>query len=169
MNFDIILFVIFGALGIASAIGTIASKNPIGSAVALIFHFFMLAGLYLTLKAQFLAAMQIIVYAGAIMALVLFVIMLLNVGKEKGKQETFNWRKITAGAVAFALAIQLGASFLVTSSSFTKLSDKALSNGTVETIGQELFTKYLFPFEAVSLLLLSAVVGAVLLAKKKVE
>src|SRR5438128_643947 len=83
MSAELILFLILGILGIASAVGVIVNKSPITAAISLVVHFVTLAGLYLTLSAQFMAAIQVLVYAGAIMVLVVFVIMLLNLGSEE--------------------------------------------------------------------------------------
>ena len=83
VNLTFILFSILAVLAIASAVVTISTKHPVRAALALVFHFFMLAGIYLTLQAQFVAVMQILVYAGAIMVLVVFVIMLLNLGNDE--------------------------------------------------------------------------------------
>lgn len=166
---DIILFSIFGVIGVASAIAVITLKNPIASAMSLILHFFALAGIYLTLKAQFIAAMQIIIYAGAIMALALFVIMLLNLNKEISIKENYNWRKMAALALGATIFVQFAFAFLLSPSNMFVISPQAIINGTAESIGISLFSNYLFPFEAISLTLLTAVVGAVLIAKKRIE
>ena len=168
MSLGFILFIILGILGISSGIVTITSRNPVISALALIFHFFMLAGLYLNLNAQFLAVLQVLVYAGAIMVLVIFVIMLLNLGSEEKLKEKFSIRKLIAVLFGVVLLIQFGIIFL--STTFRgNVAIKSSNIGTVEKIGQELFTNYLFPFEAISLLLLVAIVGSVILAKRDVE
>lgn len=87
MNIQIIAFFVLGLLAVATGILLVTRRNPVSAAVSLIMHFFALAGLYLTLQAQFIAAVQILVYAGAIMVLVVFVIMLLNLGKEDALKE----------------------------------------------------------------------------------
>ncbi len=168
MSLQVALFFLFGIGAIASAIGTITRRNPVAAAVNLIVHFFMLAGLYLTLQAQFLAILQILVYAGAIMVLVVFVIMLLNLGNEEALREQFTLRKVLGAALAAIFMLQLGVLFNASPSGLP-LSPKAASLGGAESIGQALFTTYLFPFEAISLLLLAALVGAIILAKRKVE
>jgi NADH-quinone oxidoreductase subunit J len=169
MSLTYIFFIILGILSIASAILTIAHKHPVVSAMALVFHFFMLAGLYLTLQAQFIAVLQVLVYAGAIMVLVVFVIMLLNLGDEEKHIVKINYKKVIAVFVSFGLAIQLLTAFFTHSSGNLALSDNAIKIGTAQSIGNVLFTKYLFPFEAISLLLLVAIVGSVLLAKRKID
>jgi len=162
--------IILSILAIASAIVTITHKEPLKSAMALVFHFFMLAGIYLTLSAQFLAVMQIIVYAGAIMVLVLFVIMLLNVGDEdeaqKRKKKTKQYFAIT---VASGLLIIITSFIIFENTSQNSIANFPTSIGTVEAIGEELYTNFLFPLEIVGILLLSAIISAVMLAKKKLN
>ena len=167
MSLEFIIFFVLGALAIASGIIVISHKNPVVSAIALVFHFFMLAGLYLNLNAEFLAVLQILVYAGAIMVLVIFVIMLLNLGDEEKLKEKLNVRRIIAVIFAFILVIQFGIIYL--SSVAATGGEKFVSAGSPEVIGHDLFTNYLFPFEAVSLLLLAAIIGSVILAKRKVD
>lgn len=169
MSLNFLFFAVLAVLAVASAIATIGSKNPVASALALVFHFFMLAGLYLTLNAQFLAVIQILVYAGAIMVLVVFVIMLLNLRKEEDLKEKLNFRKWVGLALVGAFAVQLAAVLLVNYSGSQILPASSMTNGTAQAIGKELFTNYLFPFEAISLLLLAAIIGSVVLAKRKVE
>jgi NADH-quinone oxidoreductase subunit J len=169
MSISVVLFFITGALAIASGIYTIAAKNPVASAISLIFHFFMLSGLYLTLQAQFLAVIQILVYAGAIMVLVIFVIMLLNLGDEERLREKFGFQRLLAVMFSLILVLQFSIVFLSNPSSRTEMPGQTLAAGTVESIGNQLFTAYLMPFEAVGMLLLAAIIGAVVLAKRKVE
>ena len=166
MSLEFILFIVLGVLGIASGLVTITSKNPVVSAMALVFHFFMLAGLYLNMHAQFLAVLQVLVYAGAIMVLVIFVIMLLNLGDEEKLKEKLSIKTFIAVLFGLVLLIQFVVLFLTTSGN----SGLKQSNiRSVEMIGNELFTNYLFPFEAISLLLLAAIIGSVILAKRKVD
>ncbi len=169
MSLQVWLFLILGIGAIATAIGTITRRNPVAAAMNLVAHFFMLSGLYLTLQAQFVAVVQILVYAGAIMVLVVFVIMLLNVGTEEHMHEKFSLTKILGVGLSSAFVLMMVWAFMDKPSSFTAISPKALSLGTTENIGNVLFGQYLFPFEVISLLLLAALVGAVILAKRKVE
>jgi NADH-quinone oxidoreductase subunit J len=169
MSLEVALFILFGIGAIASAIGTVTRRNPVAAAVNLIAHFFMLAGLYLTLQAQFLAVLQILVYAGAIMVLVVFVIMLLNLGNEEALREQFTLRKVLGVVIAALFLLQVSVLMNSAPSEHVHLSPNAAMLGTAESIGQALFTTYLFPFEAISLLLLAALVGAIILAKRKVE
>jgi NADH-quinone oxidoreductase subunit J len=167
MEINVLLFFVFAVGAIAFAVGMITRKAPVPAATFLIAHFFCLAGLYLTLHAQLLALLQILVYAGAIMVLVVFVIMLLNLGKDDS--ENVNARGVLATTFAGVLAIQLIAALIGRPSGYTKQSNFAEIIGTVQAVGMNMFTDYIFPFEAVSLLLLAAIVGAVLIAKRKLD
>lgn len=170
MNLQVILFSVFAIGAVASAIVTITRRNPVSSAMSLVAHFFMLAGLYLTLEAQFVAAVQVLVYAGAIMVLVVFVILLLNLGKEQQLAERGSIVRLAFGSITagmFALLIILA--LIAKPTGLTQLAKNAITIGSTESIGQSLFTQYLFPFEAVSLLLLAALIGAVILAKRSLK
>ncbi len=167
MSLTFLIFGISAVLAIASGIVTISTKNPITSAISLVFHFFMLVGLYLTLQAQFVAAIQVLVYAGAIMVLVVFVIMLLNVGDEQKLKDKMSFKSILAICFAIIMGVQFFIIFNVVKTTNIKLADHASEMGSVQMIGKELFTNYIFPFEAISLLLLTAIVGAVVISKRK--
>ncbi len=165
-----LLFAVFAIGAVTSALLTITRRNPVASAMSLVAHFFMLSGLYLTLEAQFVAAVQVLVYAGAIMVLVVFVIMLLNLGREQQLAERGNAIRVTLGtAVAGIFAVMMALAVIGRESGASALHPQAVTIGTTESIGQSLFTQYLFPFEAVSLLLLAALIGAVILAKRHVK
>ena len=169
MDLQVILFTIFAVGAVATALLTITRRNPVSSAMNLVGHFFMLSGLYLTLEAQFVAAVQVLVYAGAIMVLVVFVIMLLNLGKEQQLAESGNAIRATVGtAVGGLFAVMMIVTLLGRPTGMNALADNAVEIGTTESVGQSLFTQYLFPFEAVSLLLLAALIGSVILAKRHV-
>ena len=169
MNLELVIFCILGALAIGSGVGVIATRNPIGAAMSLVLHFIALAGLYLSLNAMFMAAIQVLVYAGAIMVLVMFVIMLLNLGSEDKLRE----KLISRQGLGVAASLLLGAIliFVVTRTTFGSpdSAGRALGDGSVQAIGKALFTTYVYPFEMVSLILLAAAVGAVVLAKRHVE
>jgi len=170
VTFETILFYGLGAASIASALVMITRRSPVMSAIWLIVNFFALAGLYLTLHAQFIAVIQIIVYAGAIMVLFLFVIMLLNLGDEKKLREKISYRKIIGAGLSAGVLMELLAILGFSSVRFPEQDvDRALQVGTVENIGKELFSTFLFPFEITSVLLLAAIVGAVILAKRKLD
>jgi len=160
------LFYFLGTISVGSALMMVTRRNPVIAALYLILNFFALGGLYLSLHAQFIAFIQILVYAGAIMVLFLFVIMLLNLGDAKGLKERISLKKMIAGGLSLGLLMELlyilGFAKGLPPSQF----DKATEIGTVEYIGSQLFTKFLFPFEVTSILLLAAIVGAVVLAKK---
>jgi NADH-quinone oxidoreductase subunit J len=169
MTVEQILFYCFASGGVVSALLMITRRNPIISALWLITNFFCLAGLYLTLHAQFIAIIQILVYAGAIMVLFVFVIMLLNLGDEERLRERFSWRKVAAGGIGGGLAMELTYIVMIRSDSSSINPVQATNVGTVEAIGRQIFTRFLFPFEVTSFLLTAAIVGAIVLAKKKLE
>ena len=170
MTLETILFYTLGMIFVGSALMVITRRNPVIAALYLILNFFCLAGLYLTLHAQFIAVIQVLVYAGAIMVLFLFVIMLLNLGDEQRLAEKISFRKILAAGLGVGLLLELLyiVGFIDVPMPEGDFS-KGVDIGTVEYIGKELFTTYLFPFEVTSILLLAAMVGAVVLAKKKLE
>jgi len=160
------LFFVFAAMAIVSALMVILNRNPIYSAVSLVITLFSLAGIFLLLEAYFLAAVQIIVYAGAIMVLFLFVIMLLNPGKEAKFLSPTNPRILIITLLSIAF---IGMIFTLVSGTVNYIGEAASSVGdlgTTRNIGLTLFTKYLLPFEIASLLLLVALVGAVLMTKR---
>jgi len=168
MTFEQVVFFALAVVAAVSAVMVILQRNPVNSALYLILNFFCLGGLYLTLNAQFIAMVQVLVYAGAIMVLFLFVIMLLNLGDDKRLREHLGVRTYFGIGFSVALALEFLAAFLYrTGPSALQQSPNAVEIGTVEYIGKVLFTKFLFPFEITSLLLLAAIVGAVILAKKK--
>jgi len=170
MTLESFLFYLLSIGGIGSALLVVTRRNPILSALWLIFNFFCLSGLYLTLHAQFIAVVQIIVYAGAIMVLFLFVIMLLNLKDERKLTEGITNRKIIGGVLTLAVLAELLTVFFGSSTvQISSLGSRSLDIGTVEYIGSKLFTTFLLPFEITSLLLTAAIVGAVILAKKKLN
>lgn len=166
MNLEVLLFTLFAIGAVATAIFTVTRRNPVAAAMSLVAHFFMLAGLYLTLKAQFVAVVQVLVYAGAIMVLVVFVIMLLNLGDEKQHSERSSMRATLGTLFASLFAVQIVTGLVAKPTGIMAMSEKAHAIGTTESVGSVLFTTYLFPFEAVSLLLLAALIGSVILAKR---
>ena len=163
-----VIFVILVLLAIAGALGTITFKNGIYAALSLVGTLLTLAGLYVTLDAQFLASVQVIVYAGAIMVLFLFVIMLLNAAQPETREDPLPW----VAPVAIASGIVLAGAFVFAAFQFKapkplEEAAKALQGGTPGPVGEVLFTKFLLPFEAVSILLLIAIVGAVALVRRE--
>ncbi len=167
MNLYYILFGILSILAIASALVTVTSRHPVKSAMALVVHFFMLAGLYLSLDAQFVAVMQIIVYAGAIMVLVVFVIMLLNLGSEEIDRQQYQLKQFGGIVLSATFGLALLNAFLLNAKEPHFFPVHPVAFTTAQAIGQELFTNYLVQFEAIGILLTAAIIGAVTLAKRK--
>ena len=171
MSLEVILFIIFATISAVTAVLMITRPNPIISALFLVLNFASLAGLYLILNAQFIAVAQVIVYAGAIMVFFLFVIMLLNPEREKRFFQDRSKVKIFIIVVVALVLLQIiYVIFLSTpSETFNAEVSRSVQTGTVENIGREMFTNYILPFEAAGYLLLSATIGAMVLAKKKFE
>jgi NADH-quinone oxidoreductase subunit J len=165
--FDVPLFLTFAAIAVACAINLVLQTHPISSALSLVGVMGSLAVLYLLLGGQFIAAVQLIVYAGAIMVLFVFVIMLLNAGAEKRPS-----RRVLGAAVALPLlftAAALGAVMITTQIPKTEaVKFGAFQLGGAASIGRELFTRYLLPFEVTSILILIAILGAIVLARKEI-
>ena len=161
-----LLFILFGAMAIGSALALVAQRNPLYSAISLIGVFISLACLYVMLAAPFIAAVQVIVYAGAIMVLVVFVIMLLNVEQEERRSSRLKFLVPTAVVLAAVLIAEV-AFILVSVQDFRVTPASGASNiGLTHSIGTALFTQYLLPFEITSILLLMAIVGAMTLARR---
>ena len=159
-----LLFILFAGLAIGCAFSVVAQRNPLYGAISLIGVFISLASLYLTLAAPFIAAVQVIVYAGAIMVLVVFVIMLLNVEEEERRRTRLAYLVPTAIVLG---AVLIGEVMFVLYSVPLSPAPPGLSDvGLTSSIGAELFTKYLLPFEITSILLLMAIVGAMTLARR---
>ncbi len=163
------LFYVFSIIAVFSALMVITMKNPLTSALYLVLCFFAIAGFYVLLDMQFLAAMQVLVYAGAIMVLVVLVIMLLNLSKIK-KIKT-DLHQLFIAVIIFIILFAEIALYIINGSlkKPTGIYTHALINkiGNTQIIGEFLFTKYIFPFEVASILLLVAIIGAYLFAKKK--
>ncbi len=164
-------WLIFLGMALTSLIASllmITRKNPIHSAMFLILNFLCVAVLYLLLHSQFIAIIQVIVYAGAIVMLILFVIMLLDLEEELRSGLKLFYSKVIGGVLAvlflFGLIYSLVSSSL-TGKAGSYTPDKMSAN--VKAVGEVLFTQYLFPFEIVSILLVSAIIGAVILSKKR--
>lgn len=164
-----ILFYLFSFIAAVSALMIVTRKSPIISALFLILNFAALAGIYLLLNAQFIAVVQIIVYAGAIMVLFLFVIMLLKPENEKNFFEENPKSKWLAIIVSSLVFLQMIYVIFIGKQGTDYNSQKSIEVGTIEFIGRELFTNYLIPVEAAGFLLLAATIGALVLAKKKFE
>jgi NADH-quinone oxidoreductase subunit J len=160
------LFYILSAITLATAFLTIFSRNPIHSAIYLVLCFFSIAGHYLMFNAQFLAIVHIIVYSGAIMILMLFTIMLMNLNKEDEKNKSVLTR--IAAAVSFCLvAFVLLATFIKAQPLITEYKTTGQDYQSIKVLGQVLLNEYMVPFEFASVLLLVSMIGAVLLSKKE--
>jgi NADH-quinone oxidoreductase subunit J len=171
---ELLFFGYFAGVIAFTAVLVVALKNPIYSALSLLIMFFHVAGLYVTLHAEFLAAVQIIVYAGAILVLYLFVVMLLNLKRDDRYHH--QWR------AAMFLGVPLAIEFLVLSMTARVMARPGpaglpAGDGTAPippvadntmAIGERLFSTYLFPFEVASLVLLVAMIGAIILAKREI-
>ena len=162
-----VLFYFIACLTIISALFVVLNRNPVYSAVMLVFCFFSLAALYVLLEAYFVAVLEIIVYAGAIMVLFLFVIMLINVGKEIAATSIIVKAKVLPFVLVLLFSLNIILLILWRNEGLHQ-PNTISSVGSITAIGQALFTKYLLPFEIASLLLLVALVGTVYLAKKRV-
>jgi NADH-quinone oxidoreductase subunit J len=162
----VLLFILFAGLAVGCAISMVAQRNPLYSAISLIGVFIALACLYVTLAAPFIAAVQVIVYAGAIMVLVVFVIMLLNVEEEE--RRPLRLRALVPIAIVLAAILFAEAAFIIffVESSGSTPTRNVSDVGLTSSIGIGLFTTYLLPFEITSVLLLMAIVGAMTLARR---
>jgi len=163
-----LLFLIFASIAVLCAVNVVVRTRPISSAISLVGVMGSLAVLYLLLGAEFLAAAQVIVYAGAIMVLFVFVIMLLNAGSETRRGHSFMAQLLGApllialfGLLAFFVSLMLPRTSVVRFGEF--------QHGTAQDFGRALFTTYLLPFEVTSILILIAILGAVVLALKEMD
>ena len=161
-----IVFLIFAVPLVASALGVVIARSPIHSAMSLVAAFFFLAGIYVVLLAHLIAWLQVLVYAGAIMVTFLFVIMLLNFD-----DEVLGVRRLKVMQV-LGVAGALGVAGTVVKATLElgelPMRDVDPEFGTIRAVGRVLFTQYVLPFEATSLLLLVAIVGAVVVAKQRI-
>ena len=159
------LFGILAFMAIMFGLMVVFSRNPVNSVLYLVLTFFCIAGHYLLLNAQFLAVVHIAVYAGAIMVLFLFVIMLMNLNQDNEPQRTMI-SKVIAGVIGgLLLLVVVGALRGSEQLAITRYGHSEI--GLVRNLGRVLFDEYLFPFEIVSVLLLAALVGAIMIGKKE--
>ena len=168
MQAELVLFWIFAVPLVLTALGVLIARSPVYAAMNLVAAFFCLAGIYVLLTAHLIAFMQVLVYAGAVMVLFLFVIMLISLGDEHLQPERRRVMQYVGVGGALGLLSVLVAAI-------SRLPDQAmgpLANpdrfGTVKAVGQVLYTQFLLPFEVTSLLLLVAIVGAVVVAKERI-
>ena len=163
---ETVAFILLATLALGSALVVVFHRSPVISALALAFNLISVAGFYFLLNAQFIAMLQVIVYAGAIMVLILFVIMLLSITSEAGLHRSGTIQRVAAPLLALGCAGALG----VAVSRGTESGSYAVSStdfGTVRQVGNSLFSTFFYAFEAISLLLIVAMIGAVLLAKRR--
>ena len=169
MSLDLIFFLILSLISIATALGMLLSRNAVYSALFLVLNFITVAVFYLLLGAPFIAMAQVTVYAGAIMVLFLFVIMLLG-AESLPQAQVLPWQKLLAGVLAVVLAVE--ATFIFVTRA-RPIGDVAQPDETINTVtnlralGETLFTQYLLPFEVTSVLLLVAMIGAIVLVRKE--
>ncbi|TCJ14413.1 NADH-quinone oxidoreductase subunit J [Flaviaesturariibacter flavus] len=163
MGITEILFWVLAMVSLFSALMVITSKNPVFSVIWLIVTFFTISGHYVLLNAQFLAIVNIIVYAGAIMVLFLFVIMLMNLDKDTEPQKN-RWLRLGGAVAGGSLLLVLVAALKNTEARQTELGGGGI--GLIQNLGRVLFTEYVVPFELSSILFLTAMVGAVVIGKK---
>ena len=167
------LFYFLAAVSTVSAVAVVTSRHPLYSALFLVIALFALAGIFLLLEAYFLAAVQVIVYAGAIVVLFIFVIMLLNLGAAQRFLKISEPRVLVGIGVAVVFAAEVIAAVRMAAAGGGEGLSVEVSRGEAVggaySVGEALFTKYLFPFEVASLLLLVALVGAVILAKRELK
>lgn len=164
MSTQQIIFLVLSTVSLICAMGVILSKNPVTSVLCLILTFFTIAGHYVMLNAQFLAVVHIIVYAGAIMVLFLFVIMLMNLNADLEPQKR-NWLKYAGAISGGTLLVILVAA--LRDASMPSLQSGSTDIGLIANLGKTLFSQYVVPFEVSSVLFLSAMVGAVVIGKKE--
>ena len=165
---ETLFFAIISLVAIISALLVITCNNPINSALSLVMTFFCLATYYVMLEAPFMAAIQVMVYAGAIMVLIVFVIMLLNIRVDASKKHTH--RLILGSIIGFFTLFQFV--YFIAKSRFAAPNGNVTTEminkiGHTELIGRAMFTDFLLPFEITSILLLVAIIGSVMLAKRK--
>jgi NADH-quinone oxidoreductase subunit J len=168
------IFWFFAAIAIASAFLCITRRSPVASALWLVSTLFAVAAMFVLLEAQFIAAMQVLVYAGAIMVLFIFVIMLLNLGRDR-RTDMVGWAgRIVPLGVGVLLVIELWVVTRVLPDDAIRLPAGGMADlspelgGTVGAVGEPLFRNFLVPFEITSVLLLAAIIGAVVLAKRRI-
>ncbi len=175
MTAALLVFLIIAAIAVGSALVVVLHRNPVIQALSLVLNLLAVAGIFVLLQAQFLAALQVIIYAGAIVVLITFVIMLLNLGPEArgGPGIPTVLLSFLLGAVLIGILGRAGLTFAPPLGDAPVSPQGVLSHapgyGGVAAFGQALFSTYFYPFEAVSLAIVAALTGAVLLAKKRLE
>lgn len=167
MNVIELMFWFLSVLALGSAAMVVASKSPVHSILYLILVFFAISGHYILLNAQFLAIVNVIVYAGAIMVLFLFVVMLMNLNAESEPQQKNKWFLYTGGIAGGSLLLVIVAALKQTVATTQLVQMNSGNVGLIKNLGRSLFTDFVFPFEISSVLFLSAMIGAVVISKKE--
>ena len=168
LNAESVMFVVFAVPLVLCALGVVLSKSPVYAAMNLVAAFFFMAGIYVLLTAHLIAFMQVLVYAGAVMVLFLFVIMLISLGDEHlfpSRKTGMQYLGVLGAVALFSVIV---AAIGRATAQLPPMRDPGPTFGTVKAVGQVLFTDFLLPFEATSLLLLVAIVGAVVVAKERI-
>jgi NADH-quinone oxidoreductase subunit J len=165
MNLDLVLFFALAAVAVGAALGMLFSRNAVYSALFLILNFATIAVFFLLLGAPFIAMAQVTVYAGAIMVLFLFVIMLLGAEQTQGRHRG-GWQRPLAGLLTIALIVESVYLIFVRSDLVILIQPAASDYGSPQALGELLFTDFLLPFEVTSVLLLAAMVGVIVLTKE---
>ena len=163
-----IFFIIFSVVAVISALLMITRKHPLSSALSLIITFIALAGLFSLLSAKLVFIMQILVYAGAIMTLIIFSIMLININKENLPKEEKLLNRIFISSI-FLIPIMVIIFKAISLLPYEKFSPVSKDYGTVKSVGFYFFQNYSFPFEVLSILLLVSLIGVVIIAKRKIN
>ena len=166
---ELAFFFYFALVIIVTSALVVAFRNPIYSALSLLIMFFHVAGLYVTLHAEFLAAVQIIVYAGAILVLYLFVVMLLNMKQDDRYHRQWPIAGLIGGLLLVEALVLTVARYRVPDIATSEVESVVEQSGNTEAIAEVLYSTYLFPFEVASLILLVAMIGAILLAKRDLQ
>lgn len=171
MELQLIFFYVFALLAVGGALSVLLMRSPVYCALALVATFGFLSAIYILLNNEFVAAIQLLVYAGAIMVLFLFVIMLLNLRSDPPLQLRWSLPKVLGVAVSIGILSQMIGAFTSSAAKLGPMGDysaqRVQEEGAVEIIGQILYTDYVLPFEIISVLLMVAVIGAVVLAKRR--
>ena len=164
MDFAMVIFILVGALSVAAAVGVVMARVAVHSALFLLTHFATLAVLYITLDAQFLGAAQVIIYAGGIVILILFVIMLLGSHEMDTRAAYRSW--VPYAGLALGLVLLASLAYAILQMPITPVANPANQGGVPTVVGQFLYTQNILLVELASVLLLVALLGALLLARK---
>ncbi len=163
---EMVIFWVLAVVAVGAGLGVVGQRSAVRSALFLLVHFCCLAGLYILLNAQFVALVQVLIYAGAVVVLFLFVVMLLGVERAEELPDPRRVQRVVGGLLAVLLLAGIAWAFLETGQGPAAVPGMA---GSVRAIGSALLTAYVVPFEMAAVLLLVAIVGAIVLAKSRLE